>query len=404
MHTLADCQIVVARATVPAETRSLAALFEQAGARVRDCSLGQDLWACFDHEQVDAVLVWMPAPDADALALFEQARGMARERGALTCLLTEDASAAASHGAFVLEPGIETARLVQVVSDLLLPVRRLHELQEQQGALRRELQHATAEFERLSNERAEVAHESRSMLSAIMGFASNLRDELPGPLTEDQHTHVAGILEAVERATGLLERARSGSAPRTSQPPLSAPRGQRVLIPLARLTGEVLSLFDAVAKRKRLSTSAELDETVSLWGEPLKLKQVVTNLLVNALRYTPAPGHIHVRVAWSAPLDSDGVGARRHALLEVSDTGPGVAPTERELIFQRGYRAAATRDIEGEGIGLAVVKDIVSLHGGSIEAGGEVGKGATFSVLLPQDRRQRALAASAERAEIGELE
>jgi signal transduction histidine kinase len=168
-----------------------------------------------------------------------------------------------------------------------------------------------------------------------------------------------------------------------------------VLIPLARLTREVVSLFDAVVTRKGLTVRDELDETVHLWGDAPKLKQVVTNLLVNALRYTPAPGRIRVRVAWTSPVEGEGPEARRQALLEVSDTGPGVARDERELIFERGYRARATRDIKGEGIGLSVVKEIVALHGGTIEVGGEVGEGAVFRVDLPQDRRQRALDASA---------
>lgn len=390
MYTSVDCQIVVASAAAPAEMRDFAALLGQTGARVRDCSLSQDLWTTLSDSPVDVVLVWLPTPDADALALFEQVRGMARQRGALTCLLTSDPRAAVSHAGLLLQPGTDDAALVQTVNDLLLPARKLHELEEQQRALRHEVQRATRECDRRREVQAEVAHESRTMLTAIMGFASNLRDELPGPLTEDQRAHVDGILEGVDRATSLLSRPARESDPSPSQPPVAAPRGQRALIHLTRLTGEVLTLFDAVKARKGLTLRHDLDETVCLWGDALKLKQVVTNLLVNALRYTPARGSIHVRVAWSAPSAADGVDARRHVLLEVSDTGPGVALDERELIFERGYRAEATRDVEGEGIGLSVVKEIVSLHGGTIDVGGEVGNGAVFSVLLPQDRRQRA--------------
>lgn len=384
MHTLLDCQIVVASAADLARAHGLSMLLEQAGARVRECSLSQDLWTALSDHAIDAVLLCLPEPDAAALVLFEQVRSQARQRGALTCLLTGDARAAATRGAIVLPPPSQGEALLSSLRDLLAPARRLHDAEEQQRALRHEL-------ERLREERAEVAHESRSMLSAIMGFASNLRDELPGPLTWDQRQHVAGILEAVERATRLLERSPSSAPVRPSQPP----RAQRVLIPLAGLTREVVSLFDAVARRKGLTTQCELDETVHLWGDVAKLKQVVTNLLVNALRYTPAPGRIHVRVAWSSPLEGDGPEARRQALLEIADTGPGVPRDERELIFERGYRARATRDIKGEGIGLSVVKEIVALHGGTIEVGGEVGEGAVFRVDLPQDRRQRALDALA---------
>jgi signal transduction histidine kinase len=405
MYTLADCQIVVACASDAAPMRDLADLLGRSGARVRGCNLGQELWTTLSDGAIDAVVVWLPTLDPDALALLDQVRSTARARGVLTCLLTSFTSAprsAAARGAIMLDSSVDAAVLAQSISDLLAPVRALRELQDQQRALRVELQAAMDECGRLAENQAEVAHESRSMLGAIMGFASNLRDELPGPLTTDQRDHVDGILEAVERATSLLERSPKGPETRPSQVPQAVPRGQRLLIHLARLASEVLSLFDAVARRKGLAIRSELDETVCLWGDTLKLKQVVTNLVVNALRYTPAPGSIHVRVCWSTTSGADGVAARRHALIEVSDTGPGVPYQEREAIFERGYRAEATRNIKGDGIGLSVVKDIVSLHGGSISVGGEAGGGAVFSVLLPQDRRQRALDAATSQVERGE--
>jgi signal transduction histidine kinase len=121
----------------------------------------------------------------------------------------------------------------------------------------------------------------------------------------------------------------------------------------------------------------------------LKLKQVVTNLLVNAIKYTPDGGQVTLRVYWSAAGATDSILARRSAVVEVSDTGPGIAPEHRTQVFQRGFRVGAVPGVEGEGIGLSVVEEIVTQHGGSISIGGEVGRGSVFTVRLPQDRRQR---------------
>jgi signal transduction histidine kinase len=96
-----------------------------------------------------------------------------------------------------------------------------------------------------------------------------------------------------------------------------------------------------------------------------------------------------VVVSWSEPAAADGVEARRNALLEVRDTGPGIAPEDRTRIFERGVRVGDATATDGEGIGLAVVQEIVRLHGGNIEALGEPGRGAVMRVRLPQDRRQR---------------
>jgi two-component system, OmpR family, phosphate regulon sensor histidine kinase PhoR len=229
------------------------------------------------------------------------------------------------------------------------------------------------------------------MLSAILGFAANLRDELAGPLSPDQSMHVIGILNAVDRAGKLLESTRH--APRAgdnSLPTSVPPRGQRALVLLGRLVNEVVALFKGVAARKGTIVQCEVDDSVCLWGDPLKLKQLATNLLVNAIKFTPARGRVTVVVSWSTPSAADGVNARRLAELEVRDTGPGIAEGDRERIFERGVRVGDVDAAPGEGIGLAVVQEIVRWHGGSVEALGELGRGAILRVRLPQDRRQRA--------------
>jgi signal transduction histidine kinase len=391
MNTLSDCQIVLATAQPGADLRARAAVLERAGARVRCASLSRDLWAALSDGAVDAIAVLLTEAEPTALALLAKLRADARARGALTVLLTTDPQLAAAHGGVLLPKTPDDARLAETLSDLLAPAQRLRRAEADERAVREQQRRDARRIELLASERAELAHETRAMLSAILGFAANLRDELAGPLTPDQRTHVTGILAAVERATRLLESPRR--APRRddhSARAASAPiRAQRALVYLARLASEVVELFEAVAARKGTTVHCLLDESVCVWGDPLKLKQVVTNLLVNAIKFTPAHGRITVVVSWSEPAAADGVEARRNALLEVRDTGPGIALEDRARIFERGVRVGDAAATDGEGIGLAVVQEIVRLHGGNVEALGEPGRGAIMRVLLPQDRRQR---------------
>jgi two-component system CheB/CheR fusion protein len=109
-------------------------------------------------------------------------------------------------------------------------------------------------------------------------------------------------------------------------------------------------------------------------GDPLRLQQVFVNLVGNALRYTPDGGHIWVTASGEGP----------QALVEVADTGIGIAPDMLESIFEMFTQADGTGASGGMGIGLALVKQIVELHGGSVQAQSDgAGKGSKFLVRLP---------------------
>jgi signal transduction histidine kinase len=369
------------------------AALQRAGASVRFCEVSQDFWSSLSEMTFDAVVVLVARADHAALALYDQLSSDPRTRGLPALLLTDVAGGATERAANVLSSGIDDATLVEALVDRITPVRRLQAAEASERALREQLRGEMLRAHAKARDLADLSHELRAMLDAVMGFACNLRDELPGPLVADQRSHVAGILDAVERASKLLDKTSEGAAetplPLLLAPSSSPPRAQRTLVHLAQLAIEVSSLFEAVAARKSLHVECQCDETVCVWGDGLKLKQVVTNLVMNALKYTPRGGRVLVRVAWSKPSGGHGVQARRSAELIVIDTGPGIAPEHRERIFERGFRVDPRADVAGDGIGLAVVKDLVAQHGGSIAVDGEPGAGAIFKVSLPQDRRQR---------------
>jgi two-component system sensor histidine kinase BaeS len=136
--------------------------------------------------------------------------------------------------------------------------------------------------------------------------------------------------------------------------------------------------LEGVVRRK--GVSLDLEEVAELWcrGDSLWLQQVVTNLVANAVKYTPSGGRVWIRL----------VKEHDDACLAVRDTGVGIASEHLPHIFDRFYRADAgrSRDSGGTGLGLSIVRWVVEAHGGTVCADSEPGHGSTFTVRLPVER------------------
>jgi signal transduction histidine kinase len=397
MKPLDGCRIAVAASSLEGAARVCAEALREAGASVRGLAFDQSLWVELSEVAFDLVVVQGAADNPEASAIYRQLRADPRTRSVPALLLTDGVRCSRTDSYCVLGAAPASTELVRAAEELIASARTLREAEARERLWNEERREYLQRLERAIGERAELAHELRAMLGAVLGFAANLRDEVAGPLLPDQRFHVAGILDAVERATRLLRRP-TGSfvAVRSlsSRPASAPPRVQRGLVNLARLAQELTALFEAVAMRQAIVLSCVADETVCLWGDTLKLKQVVSNLVVNALKYTPKGGRVTVHVAWSTPAAGEGVQGRRAAQLTVADTGPGIPPEHRENIFRRGFRLEQHTVLAGEGIGLSVVREVVLQHGGSVWVEDEPGAGALFKVTLPQDRRQRGRSAA----------
>jgi signal transduction histidine kinase len=391
MRPLDACKIALASAAAAGSLPSRRAALEQAGAAVRCCSLSQDLWSTLSEGGFDLIVVLADRADDAASALVEQLRLDPRTAAIPSLFVAAADSGVAS--ALLLDVAASDEVFLDVLTDLAQPQRRLRDAAETERLLREQLSRELLRAEQRELERGEQDHELRAMLNAGLGFASNLRDEVTGPLSDDQRDHVAGLMDALDRATRLLEKASARltpSRPVRVAPASVPPRAQRTLVHLGRLAEEACALFEAVAARKGTRVSLSCDDSVCVWGDGLRLKQVLSNLIVNAIKYCPNRSHVKVHVSWNDSAGAQSAFGRRAAEFAVIDNGPGIAPEHRERIFARGYRVNRSAEVPGEGIGLAVVKEIVAQHAGSIQVESELGSGAVFKVWLPQDRRQRA--------------
>jgi len=246
------------------------------------------------------------------------------------------------------------------------------EMKAQQQALRQALARAEAANRAKSDFLANMSHEIRTPLNGVLGLASVLDR---GRMDPDQREIVGTIIASANTLNALLgdlltfARLESGRMVLTREP-----------FGLREAIEETAALFRAEAAAKglvlKLEFAEEADETVL--GDSGRLKQVLANLLSNALKFT-AEGRIVVR------LDVEGRGETRRHVLEVADTGIGFDPDDAERLFSRFEQADAsiTRKYGGTGLGLAICRQLADLMGGTIRATARPGKGATFRLELP---------------------
>jgi signal transduction histidine kinase len=211
-----------------------------------------------------------------------------------------------------------------------------------------------------------LAHDLRTPLARLRGTADlALQNQADSAAAREA---LADCLEESERVLRLLETMLDVSAAETGTLPL-----RRERIDLGTVLADAVDLYREVAEEKKITLRIDTPAPVLVDGDALRLGQAVANLLDNALKYTPAGGHVRL-TARTEP----GFG-----VIAVSDTGPGVPPAEREKIWRRLYRGDASRSQRGLGLGLSLVRAIIEAHHGTVAVGEADGGGACFTVHLP---------------------
>ncbi len=258
-----------------------------------------------------------------------------------------------------------STKRLQDANALLLELRSA--LEESASELRR-LRRVSAEF--LST----VGHELRTPLHAIIGYTDMLLEQERGSLNARQRRYLNTIrsnaLHLMELVNNVLEFARANA-------------GSIELKPTKFLLGEAIQAaietLRPTADARQIELTAEISDGQSpVVADPVRFRQILINLLSNAVKFTDAGGKVLVRAT-----TQDGGGC----IVSVSDTGPGIDPADQEAIFEefhRGANATGERTKRpGAGLGLAITRRLVELHGGTIRVDSTPGKGSTFTVVLP---------------------
>jgi heavy metal sensor kinase len=215
---------------------------------------------------------------------------------------------------------------------------------------------------------ADASHELRTPLTVMRGELESLAQDRS--LGRETRETLGSVLEEVERLADIVESLCALS--RLDAGEANAQWRRFDLAELAATTAEQMSLL---ATDKNVSIDCESTAGVMVQGDPARLKQVVVNLLDNAIKYTPGGGRVRLTVRRE----------QGHALLEVADNGVGIPAEALPHVFKRFFRVDSSRSREqgGAGLGLAIVKSICSAHGADIEVISTVGAGSTFRLRQP---------------------
>ena len=219
-----------------------------------------------------------------------------------------------------------------------------------------------------------VSHELRTPLTCIHQFVTILLDGLAGEVSADQRDHLETILRSVNQLGAMVHDLLEASRAETGKMRL-----EPHCVSIGDLVKLAVTMMRSVAEEKQVGLEMGVDIRIPfVHGDPDRILEVLINLIDNGIKFTPAGGAVTVQ-ACLAQTDPDFV------YISVADTGCGIDPTAKALIFERMYQDPNSIDNsrKGLGLGLFIAKELVTLHGGRIWVASEQGNGSTFSFTLP---------------------
>ena len=215
-----------------------------------------------------------------------------------------------------------------------------------------------------------MSHELRTPLNAIIGFSEILRDAILGPVNESQEELIRDIHTSghhlLDMINGILDLAKIEAGKMDLQ---------LEMFSVEMAMAEVNAIVNAIANKKQIQPALDFDQDVSIEADKVKFKQILYNLLSNAIKFTGERGEVTTRFSVS----------ENELVTQVTDTGVGMTPEEQDKLFQPFMQldASKSREYSGSGLGLALTKRLVEIHGGKIWVESEKGKGSTFQFTLP---------------------
>jgi len=218
-----------------------------------------------------------------------------------------------------------------------------------------------------------VSHELRTPLTSIKGYADNLLDGVVGELDERQRRYIERISQNSERLVKMINDLLSLSRIEAGRIEFNP-----VNLSLYSLMEEMVFEFTNIAEKKGVSLSFDCPPDLTIFADGDKLREIIINLVDNAIKFTPSGGKVTLQAEER----------EKYVDISVEDTGAGIPPESLDEIFDRFHQVQMREKVnsEGIGIGLAIVKSLVELHGGNVIVRSEPGKGSRFTVTLPKEK------------------
>jgi signal transduction histidine kinase len=319
-------------------------------------------------------LAYVNASDKAYAALSSDQSAVARRLERLESAVDAEIAREA-HQTRVTNPRARLALIIAAAAAALLIALLIwqFEMQRRAGRIDRDNAEQARELMRLRDEFvATVSHELRTPLTSIMGYLELISDDSFAARTPEQESFLGVVQRNAERLMRLV-----------SDLLLVAEAKERALdldvhdVDLERLVTECVEAAKPAADAKQIEITVDHGAPPRLKGDPLRLAQLMDNLVSNAIKFTPQGGRVSVKT--SAENGS--------TLLEVTDSGSGISEADQLQLFNPFFRtqSATAQAIPGTGLGLTITKAIVAAHGGSIAVRSAVGRGTTFNVVLPRE-------------------
>jgi heavy metal sensor kinase len=236
------------------------------------------------------------------------------------------------------------------------------------GVINDTLARLDASFDQLRRFTADASHELRTPLAVVRGIGEAAVAERRSPAEYEES--IGSILEEIDRMTTLVD-----TLLRLSHGDAGTIRLSRELVDVGQLARDVASSLGILAEERNQSISLDITDGIVAPVDRLIVREALTNVLDNAIKYSPQGGTVSIRVEQR----------NGQALVAIADEGPGIPPAHRERIFHRFFRVdeARAREHGGAGLGLAIAKWAVEMHGGEIIVDPRPSSGAEFHIVLP---------------------
>ena len=222
----------------------------------------------------------------------------------------------------------------------------------------------------LGNVTDNIAHDLRSPVTRMRGAAETT---LTGDQNLSDYQEMAGmVVEECDRLVSMIN-----TMLEIAETDAGAGADSSSAVDICLVARDASELFEEVAQEKGLHLGIDCPETpLPVPGDRSRLQRAVSNLIDNAVKFTPAGGHVMIRVT----------GTPGHVAIAIVDDGPGLEAKDRDRIFERFYRGDRSRSTPGNGLGLSLVKAVVKAHAGEITVQSTPGRGCTFTISLPRER------------------
>ncbi|MDK2825714.1 MAG: hypothetical protein PWQ44_891 [Methanolobus sp.] len=217
---------------------------------------------------------------------------------------------------------------------------------------------------------ATMSHELRTPLNAIIGYSQMLQETNFGNMTEKQQRFANHISTSGKHLLELINDILDLSKVEAGKMDL-----HMETFDVNEVLKNVYNIIDPLAVKKNIELNFEIDKDISIYADKVRFKQILYNLMSNAIKFTPNSGHVTAKISTN----------ESYLKISVIDDGIGISLEEQKKLFTPFYQAdsSTAREYQGTGLGLSIVKKMVELHGGTIAMESEVGKGSTFTFTLP---------------------